>query len=504
MNSHKTIDLIKSNDLFKNQDFDSLNIPFDENNFLEFKEGDLIYSSGQPADYVYLLIDGEVKIKLSSIKRLFFKSPREFFGEAEVLQKEPRNSSALANSNCTVYKIDETLVNKLFNDSSSITANLNPDGNVESTENNYDSKIIEQESQLSNTTVYDTENELEKSNFESSNFKDYNDLQETTLAEDNTILPDYYPESEPDYSSEERYFTANNNSIDFREQNASEELHNLVLTDISPDSMPAAETVSLNDFQLNTNEVESGNEPIEKNEIENSNIIAEPLVQQIESSETKTEVLTKFAEFIMQDVKSPLLTIKHYSSILSRFDLSDEVKKVISLISSQTVSVLDLLQASIDYSEKNTKTKPEEVSFNEVMNNHLTMLSDYVESRNVKLFKKLGEDVKIKIDTRKFYVACYYISRFSCDMMKHGGNLYFSTKIENNFVILNIKDENLIVTKEMLDKVFDLTFVTADESYTGLSLAVSKFLLEAMQIDFQLQTDGSGTNYIVSIPVSLL
>ncbi|HEX9253094.1 MAG TPA: hypothetical protein VF870_12680, partial [Ignavibacteriaceae bacterium] len=74
MNSNKTIESIKLNDLFKNLDFTSLDIPFDAKNFLEFKEGDLIYSSGQPSDFVYLLINGEVKIKLNSIKRLFFKS----------------------------------------------------------------------------------------------------------------------------------------------------------------------------------------------------------------------------------------------------------------------------------------------------------------------------------------------------------------------------------------------------------------------------------------------
>ena len=88
MNSNKTIELIQSNDLFKDTDFNSLNIPFDPKSFLEFKEGDLIYSSGQPAEFIYLLINGEVKIKLNSLKRLFFKSPNEYFGETEVLQKE--------------------------------------------------------------------------------------------------------------------------------------------------------------------------------------------------------------------------------------------------------------------------------------------------------------------------------------------------------------------------------------------------------------------------------
>ncbi|HEX7358738.1 MAG TPA: cyclic nucleotide-binding domain-containing protein [Ignavibacteriaceae bacterium] len=504
MNNHKTIDLIKSNDLFKNLDFDSLNFPYDENNFLEFKEGDLIYSSGQSSDNVFLLIDGEVKIKLNTIKRLFFKSPNEFFGEAEVLQKEPRNSSALANTNCMLYKIDENFVNKLFNDHSPIKVNLNPDGKIESTENNNDIKIIEQETESSETAFPESVVENEKSSYDFNHPEDENNLQEDVLIDNNNTDPGYYPESETDYSLEEKYPDSNENNFNPWEFNTSKETSNFIRTDLNPESVLNSATETLDDFESGNKEMNPEIEPDEINETENSYSISEPTTQKFEQFEINSDALSKFAEFIMQDVKSPLLTIKHYSSILSRFDLSDEVKKVISLISSQTISVLDLLQASIDYSEKNTKTKLDEVSFNEVMNNNLIMLSDYVESRNVKLFKKIGEDAKVNIDVRKFYVACYYISRFACDMMKHGGKLFFSTKIENNSVVLNIKDENVIVTKEILDKVFDLTFVTANESYTGLSLAISKFLLEAMQIDLQLQTDGSGTNYIVSIPVSLL
>lgn len=71
MISNKTIELVKSNDLFKGLDFNSLNIPFDARNFQEYKEGDLIYSSGEPSEFVCLLINGEVKIKLKSVKRLF-------------------------------------------------------------------------------------------------------------------------------------------------------------------------------------------------------------------------------------------------------------------------------------------------------------------------------------------------------------------------------------------------------------------------------------------------
>lgn len=212
--------------------------------------------------------------------------------------------------------------------------------------------------------------------------------------------------------------------------------------------------------------------------------------------------LSQVSNFIIKDVKAPLLTIKHYSSILSRFDLPEEVKRVISLLSSQATSVIDLLQSSIDFSEKNTKTKLEVVGFNEVMDNNLTLLSDYVESRNVKLFKKLGEDVKIKIDTRKFYVACYYISRFACDMMKQGGNLYFSSQVDDAKVRLTIKDESKIEGNEHEQKFFDPSYTGSNGENLGLSLAITKFIIESMNGSINLQPSDSGTSYLVSFPVS--
>ncbi|MDP2365231.1 MAG: cyclic nucleotide-binding domain-containing protein, partial [Ignavibacteria bacterium] len=124
MSTTKNVDAIKSNNLFKGVDFTSLNFPFDAKNFEELKEGDLIYSAGQPADFIYLLINGEVKVKLASIKKLFFKSSNDFFGDSEFLKNTERNSSALANSDCVLYKIDSALLSRLLNDSSSLRANL--------------------------------------------------------------------------------------------------------------------------------------------------------------------------------------------------------------------------------------------------------------------------------------------------------------------------------------------------------------------------------------------
>ncbi len=637
MSSNKSIESIKSNDLFKGLDFASLNIPFDTKNFLEFKEGDLIYSSGQPSDFVYLLINGEVKVKLNSIKRLFFKSPNEFFGEKEVMEKEPRSSSALANSDCLVYKIDSSLIGKLLIDSSLLSNNLVNDNKQEVIENK--SAPSEPES-VNNFPELNLQAESIKT--DTINLVDLKPKYESSIDLDKIEIKHYEQEPDLDAFIQQKYLENDNKSLKSNLIDDPDDMTNWVITEASLDEFSENSKVVNNNFStenapklfenksdsnIDSNkltlpqpsndinkiakdilnyllqktdsqigaiylfsqdsqmfeEIYQTNESIYKckisikdgitgiaakekeirfaisflndinynQEIDRPNgfvgetLIVIPFVDdknnllgiaQIGSDETlftkdeerkikeytnqcskilqqslnfgiKTSVskkseLGQISNFIMQDVKAPLLTIKHYSSILSRFDLPEEVKRVISLLSSQANSVIDLLQSSIDFSEKNAKTKLEVISFNEIMDNNLTLLSDYVESRNVKLFKKLGEDAKIKIDTRKFYVACYYIARFACDMMKHGGNLYFSSQVDDSRVVLNITDGNKIDSNDLPDKVFNPGFTNSNGESLGLSLAIAKFNIEALNGSINLQRSDSGTSYLVSIPIS--
>ena len=200
MSSNKTIESIKSNDLFKGLDFTSLNIPFDAKNFLEFKEGDLIYSSGQPSDFVCLIVNGEVKLKLNSIKRLFFKSPNEFFGESEVLEKTPRSSSALANSDCLIYKIDESLFNKLMSDSPSFSGNLLRSDKQESNENQVPQSVPELANKITETDLL-----AEPAKFDINNFADIKPKYETTIDLDKIEIPHYEQEPDLDAFIQQKY-----------------------------------------------------------------------------------------------------------------------------------------------------------------------------------------------------------------------------------------------------------------------------------------------------------
>ena len=641
MNSIKNIDSIKSNDLFKNMDFLSINFPFDAKNFEELKEGDLIYSPGQPANFIYLLIEGEIKVKLTSIKRLFFKSSNEFFGESEILGDTDRNSSALANSNCTLYKIEKSLLNRLLNDSSALRLNLLNEQKSDTDKKDEKTKI---EEPTPKKPTFDLNSETIKIDINqvANNIPKYG----TTIDIDKIEIHNYEQEPDLDAFIQQKYLESDNESLKTQLVDNPDDMSNWIITEEPLDVLPhknesqikqpeeksssndlsnvstnlnsqiindvmfkelkpssdikqvvrdileflmhktdsqvgaiylfSSESQMLEEIYQTNESIYKGNKSIKEgitglvakgkeirfavsflndinynqeidrpNDFVGETIIFIPFVDdknnllgiaQIGSNETmftkseeknikehanycskilqqslslkpnvvlssKSE-LNQISNFIIQDVKAPLLTVKHYSSILSRFDLPEEVKKVISLLSGQTNSIIDILQASIHFSEKNTKNRLEIVNFDEELNYVLTFLSDYVESRNVKLFKKLDCDEKVKIDKRKFNVACYYISRFSCDVMKQGGNLYFSSKAEGTNAVLKIKDENKFIKQNHIDKVFDPAFNNDNDEKIGLSLAISKFIVESMKGTITVQIDDSGTSYLVSIPIS--
>ncbi|MDY0082935.1 MAG: cyclic nucleotide-binding domain-containing protein [Ignavibacteriaceae bacterium] len=643
MSSNKYLDAIKENDLFRGIDLNSINFSYDSKRIIELKEGDLVYSSGQPADFVYLILDGEVKLKLTTLKHLLFKKAKEFVGEKEIIDGTARNSSALANSNCTLYKIDADVLKNNLESSENLKSRINTE--VET--------VTEKPAMEFNIPLIAPEKPAPvfsagPAKFDLNEFKDFEPDRKTVVDIDNIKVSHYHREPDLDDIIQEKYLKSDNQSLKSQLLDGTNDLGNWVITDTNLDKLPAAKkSSSLNNEKIEVDEIiiSSGRKNNESDAagqqntllantgdlLLNAKNIVEFLLQKTSSlagavyivSEDKTYLeelyqtnesiykgkkslksgiigaaardkkiryavsfindlnfdlendslndfsgktmifipfvdekneliaiaqlgtnetmftkkeendlkeyaaklttlfkpdqfpvqkaliktgsstdISQFAKFLLNDVKAPLLTVRHYSSILSRFDLAEEIKKVISLLSAQANKVIDLIQGTLDYAEKNSKVKLETVSFNEFMEQSLTVLSEYVESRNVKLFKKLGVDTKVKIDTRKFYVACFYISRFACDVMKSGSNIYFSSELFDDTLTLIIKDENKIIKESDIDNLFNPDLFNDNGDNIGLSLAISKFIIESMNANIKLQYNNPGLLYQISIPVS--
>jgi CRP-like cAMP-binding protein len=103
----KNNDSIFLNILFNGVKTNSLPVNLNGKLYEDFKEGEIIYESGDESNFVYLIISGKVKIKENGVKKLVYRRENEFFGEKEIIKKSNRFSSAMAETDSTLYKISK-------------------------------------------------------------------------------------------------------------------------------------------------------------------------------------------------------------------------------------------------------------------------------------------------------------------------------------------------------------------------------------------------------------
>ncbi len=127
MAQHKNLPSIFENKLFTGLEEKQINLKISSKEFIEFKEGDIIFKSGDKSEYLYLIVDGEAKIKLPGQRRLPLidqKGINEFFGEKELIEKTDRKSSAIANKDTILYPIPNDKLIELANKNKKIKLNL--------------------------------------------------------------------------------------------------------------------------------------------------------------------------------------------------------------------------------------------------------------------------------------------------------------------------------------------------------------------------------------------
>ncbi len=665
MANERNIIQIFSNKLFENCSSRIKGYNYSNKNFSEYKEGDVIFQAGDLTDFVYLVISGDVKLKFKNSSRLILKRKTDFFGDFEINRGTNRVSSAVAISDCVLFRIDKDTIKKILSVENQIFLNmksaeeadlkgteetkprpdittllnlgqspvmldifsnknrLQPDveneqetpffnqtesvvenkaGIVEENNNaelpNLNSVIEESTRQtpadeslkkelLGNdedfanwdfSTVDSVENETEgKIVFEASH-PDFDNRQieerinsryekkfeehKKELFKQYELLIQSLSKLIPSFSIEEtlelvvKVFTKHFNSnftYLFLVNEKTTDLELALPLSAKPLIAPyndgltgkAAATKKIiavrnpaKDLRFNqkfdkpTEFTEGSVAYIPLNDSENKlvgviqlgrvmkdfsreneetlKILAQQAGKIIQLSyiykeKLKSEKLSAFgsiSKFLMNDIKSPILTIKHYSNLISRIDVSDQIKKVLTMLSMQANSVIDIMQSTFDFSENNSSIKLQKTQFNEMMKNILELLSEYTEARNVKIFKKFGADTTVNIDARKFFVVTFQIIKNACEAMPSGGRIFVNTELHEQSMILNIRDEGSGIKSDIGNDLFKTFFSSGKENSTGLGLSVSKFLIEKMNGSISYESKiNEGTTFKISLPV---
>lgn len=82
------------------------NIFEDSTEPLAFPAGTVIFSAGDPGDFMYVVKSGEVELKVGD-RVVETVGPNGFFGEMALIEKDPRSATAIALSDCMLVPINK-------------------------------------------------------------------------------------------------------------------------------------------------------------------------------------------------------------------------------------------------------------------------------------------------------------------------------------------------------------------------------------------------------------
>lgn len=227
------------------------------------------------------------------------------------------------------------------------------------------------------------------------------------------------------------------------------------------------------------------------------------LVEQLLKSE-RISSLGKMANFLINDIKKPILVSKRYAEHMKNKELDEDVIKVVDMLLEQLNNIADLVQSTSSYSDSQTILRSSNIGINELLEDYVNRVDSYVRSMNCKIETEFDDDVNVKIDSKEFFQCFNHIIKNACDAMPEGGTININTKKAEDKLLLTVKDYGLGISESLHDKIFEPFMSHGKREGTGLGLSVTKKIIEEHGGTISVKSElGEGATFSVTLPISL-
>lgn len=211
--------------------------------------------------------------------------------------------------------------------------------------------------------------------------------------------------------------------------------------------------------------------------------------------------LGKMANFLIQDIKKPVLVSKRYAEHLKTKNLPADVNQVLDMMLEQINHVADLVQTTSSYAEGTSILRTIETTVRDVVEDFCNRVDAYVRSRNCTITKLIDMNGRIKVDLKEFFQCFNHIVKNACDAMPDGGDLKISTIVEKGNVKISFKDNGIGIPETLKDKIFEPLMTYGKKEGTGLGLSITKKIIEDHGGKIIVNSElGEGAEFVIILP----
>lgn len=226
------------------------------------------------------------------------------------------------------------------------------------------------------------------------------------------------------------------------------------------------------------------------------------LVEKLLQTE-RVSSLGKMANFLIQDIKKPVLVSKRYAEHLRSKEFPPDIYQVIDMLMEQLNHVADIVQTTSSYSQGTSLLRTVNTSLNQLLDDYSGRIESFVATRNCSIMKEYGDDVKVKVDIKEFNQCFSHIVKNACDAMPEGGTVKISTRKDDGNIKISFKDFGLGIPDTMKEKIFEPFMSHGKKEGTGLGLSITKKLVEDHGGKIEVYSElGEGADFIITLPIA--
>jgi len=211
----------------------------------------------------------------------------------------------------------------------------------------------------------------------------------------------------------------------------------------------------------------------------------------------------KLSGVITEEIKIPLEIIDSYTKILSSKKLPPDTDEIIRMLQKQAASVNDLTNSMLKVLVDEIVLENYKIHFNEFIDDVLELLSEYCETKEVKLFKKIGDGTVVDIDRAKLYTAIFQLIKACVADCRNAGKIYFSTDLVGETITVSIQNDGkgaiIFPDGEILDYFYYREKIKEDEVHLLLAKKIIDAHSGSVNVD---SVKGVGSTFRVSLPAA--
>ena len=219
--------------------------------------------------------------------------------------------------------------------------------------------------------------------------------------------------------------------------------------------------------------------------------------------EEKLGVAKKLREIVTKEINGPIEIVDSYTKIMSQKKLPSDTDDIIRMLQKQAVSVVEITDTIFKIFSAEFSLESNEIHFNEFIDDVLELLSEYCETKDTKLFKKIGDGSVVKIDRAKLYTAIFQIIKAVVEDSKKGGKIYFSTELADNNIVITIQNEGTGNLEYPEGDILDYIFKKEKSEKDNYALLLAKKIINMHSGEVILECiKGVGCTFRITLPVS--